>query len=109
MKKRAAVVGTVVACAALAVPAAVGAQDGSPAERVESFTHLAGPRVELGEPTPGGSEMRRLCPNRLDVCQKYWEYTTYFVDKYTKATAWQGTSTPGRTTRRRQGQARFFQ
>ena len=84
MKKRAAVVGTVVACAALAVPAAVGAQEGSPAERVESFTHLTGPRVELGEPTPGGSEMRRLCPNRLDVCQKYWEYTTYFVDKYTK-------------------------
>ena len=83
MKKRAAVVGTVVACAALAVPATVGAQDGSPAERVESFTHLTGPRVELGEPTPGGSEMRRLCPDRLDVCQKYWEYTTYFVDKYT--------------------------
>ena len=27
--------------------------------------------------------MRRLCPNRLDVCQKYWAYTTYFVDGYT--------------------------
>ena len=84
MKKRAAVVGTVVACAALALPAAGAAQDGAPAERVESFSHLTGPRVELGEPTPGGSEMRRLCPDRLDVCQKYWEYTTYFVDKYTE-------------------------
>ena len=27
--------------------------------------------------------MTSLCPNRLDVCQKYWAYTTYFVDGYT--------------------------
>ena len=51
--------------------------------RVEPFTHLTAPRVEPGEATPGASEMRRLCPNRLDVCQKYWAYTTYFVDGYT--------------------------
>ena len=81
MKTRVAVVGVAVACTALATPAAVGAQ-GS-AQRVEPFTHLTAPRVELGEPTPGGSEMRRLCPNRLDVCQKYWAYTVYFVDGYT--------------------------
>ena len=81
MKTYLATVGIAVVCAALAVPAAVGAQ-GS-AQRVEPFTHLAAPRVELGEPTPGGSEMRRLCPNRLDLCEKYWAYTVYFVDGYT--------------------------
>ena len=52
-------------------------------EKVEPFTHLTAPRVEPGETTPGGSEMRQLCPNRLDVCQKYWAYTGYFVDGYT--------------------------
>ena len=81
MKTRVAIVGVAVVCTALAVPAAVGAQ-GS-AQRVEPFTHLTSPRVELGEPTPGGTEMRRLCPNRLDVCEKYWAYTVYFVDGYT--------------------------
>ena len=81
MKTRIAIVGVAVVCAALAVPAAAGAQ-GS-AQRVEPFTHLTAPRVELGEPTPGGSEMRRLCPNRLDLCEKYWAYTVYFVDGYT--------------------------
>ena len=81
MKTRVAIVGVAVVCAALAVPSAVGAQ-GS-AQRVEPFTHLTAPRVELGEPTPGGSEMRRLCPNRLDLCEKYWAYTVYFVDGYT--------------------------
>ena len=81
MKTRVAIVGVAVVCTALGVPAAVGAQ-GS-AQRVEPFTHLTAPRVELGEPTPGGSEMRRLCPNRLDLCEKYWAYTVYFVDGYT--------------------------
>ena len=94
MKTRVAIVAVVVACAALAVPALVTAQGGSGAKRVEPFTHLTAPRVEpfthltaprveLGEATPGGTEMRRLCPNRLDVCQKYWAYTVYFVDGYT--------------------------
>ena len=83
MKTRIAVVGVAVAVAALAVPALVAAQGSSAAKRVEPFNHLTAPRVELGEATPGGSEMRRLCPNRLDVCEKYWEYTVYFVDNYT--------------------------
>ena len=83
MKTRATIFGIAVTCAALAVPAPVAAQAGSPAKRVDPFTHLTAPRVELGETTPGGSEMRQLCPNRLDVCQKYWAYTVYFVDGYT--------------------------
>ena len=83
MKTRATIVGIAVTCAALAVPAPVAAQAGSAAKRVEPFTHLTAPRVEPGETTPGGSEMRQLCPNRLDVCQKYWAYTGYFVDGYT--------------------------
>ena len=83
MKTRIATVGIAVVCAALAVPALVAAQGNAPAKQVEPFTHLTAPRVELGEPTPGGSEMRRLCPNRLDLCEKYWAYTVYFVDGYT--------------------------
>ena len=83
MKTLVAIVGIVVSYAALAAPAPVAAQGGTPAKRVEPFTHLTAPRVEPGEATPGESEMRRLCPNRLDVCQKYWAYTTYFVDGYT--------------------------
>ncbi len=83
MKTGVAVVGIAVTYAALAAPAPVGAQGGAPATRVEPFTHLTAPRLEPGEPTPGGSGMRRLCPNRLDVCQKYWAYTVYFVDGYT--------------------------
>lgn len=83
MKMRAAVVGIVVTCASLAVAAPVTAQGSSSTKRVEPFDHLTAPRVEPGETTPGGSEMRRLCPNRLDVCEKYWAYTVYFVDGYT--------------------------
>ena len=82
MKTCVGLVGIAVAYAALAAPAPLATQGGSP-KRVEPFTHLTAPRVESGETTPGGSEMRRLCPNRLDVCQKYWAYTTYFVDGYT--------------------------
>ena len=69
--------------AALATPAPVAAQGGSLTKRAEPFTHLTAPRVEPGETTPGGSEMRRLCPNRLDVCQKYWAYMAYLVGGYT--------------------------
>lgn len=83
MKMRVAVLGIAVACAALVAPVSVAAQGSVAAKRVEPFTHLTAPRVEPGETTPGGSEMRRLCPNRLEVCQKYWAYTTYFVDNYT--------------------------
>ncbi len=83
MKTRVAIVGVAVVCVALAVPSLVTAQGSAPAKQVEPFTHLSAPRVELGEPTPGGSEMRRLCPNRLDLCEKYWAYTVYFVDGYT--------------------------
>ncbi len=81
MRMRVALVGLAVTCIALAAPAS--AQPNVSATRVEPFDHLTAPRVELGDATPGESEMRRLCPNRLDVCQKYWAYTTYFVDGYT--------------------------
>ena len=83
MKTRVAVVGIAVTFAALAAPAPIAAQGDMPAKRVEPFTHLTAPRVELGEPTPGEGEHRRLCPRRLDVCQKFWAYTAYFVDGYT--------------------------
>ena len=83
MQTRVAIVGIAVTCAALAVPAHVAAQGGAAVERVDPFTHLTAPRVDPGEPAPGSSAMTSLCPNRLDLCQKYWAYTTYFVDGYT--------------------------
>ncbi len=83
MKMSVALVGIAVTYAALAAPAPILAQGGVPAKRVEPFTPLTAPRVELGEPTPGETEQRRFCPKRLDVCQKYWAYTAYFVDGYT--------------------------
>ena len=83
MKTRVAVVAVAVVCAALAVPAVVAAQGSAPVQRVAPFTHLAEPRVDPGEQAPGSSAMTSLCPNRLDVCQKYWAYTTYIVDGYT--------------------------
>lgn len=83
MKTHVAIVGIAVVCAALAVPAAVGAQGSAAAKRVEPFDHLAALRVAPGEPAPGSSAMTSLCPDRLDLCQKYWAYTTYFVDGYT--------------------------
>jgi alkylhydroperoxidase family enzyme len=83
MKTRVAVVGIAITYAALAAPLHVAAQGDMPAKRVEPFTHLTAPRVELGEPSPGEGDHRRLCPRRLDVCQKFWAYTAYFVDGYT--------------------------
>ena len=84
MRTRVVVVGIVVICAALAAPVPVAAQGGMPAKRVEPFTHLTAPRVELGEPTPGEGDHMRLCPtSRLDLCQKFWAYTRSFVNGYT--------------------------
>ena len=49
MKTHAAIVGIAVACTMLAAAAPADAQGSSAAERVEPFTHLTGPRVELGD------------------------------------------------------------
>lgn len=76
-------VGLVVTGTVLGALVPAGAQQMGSAQRVAPFTHLTAPRVEPGEAIPGESEMRRLCPSRLDVCQKYWAYTTYFVEGYT--------------------------
>jgi alkylhydroperoxidase family enzyme len=55
-------------------PAVGGAQ-----EQVKAFNRLDSPRVALPDNREGTSEMRRLCPASIDMCQRYWEYTGYFV------------------------------
>ena len=61
-------------CVGTLVPALAGAQ-----ERVESFDRLSGPRITVPNEPEGSSALRRLCPETLETCQKYWAYTANFV------------------------------
>ena len=48
-------------------------------ERVKAFDHLDGPRIGLPDDPGGASEMRQLCPDSSETCQRYWAYTGHFV------------------------------
>ena len=48
-------------------------------ERVKAFDHLDGPRIGLPDDPGGASEMRQLCPDSIETCQRYWAYTGHFV------------------------------
>ena len=48
-------------------------------ERVNAFDHLDGQRIALPADPGGASEMRQLCPDSIEICQRYWAYTGYFV------------------------------
>jgi alkylhydroperoxidase family enzyme len=48
-------------------------------ERVKAFDHLDGPRIALPDDPGGASEMRQLCPDSIETCQRYWAYTGHFV------------------------------
>ena len=75
MKRMNAIVGiTFIVGAGALVPVAAVAQ-----ERVEAFDRLTAPRIALPDDLQGASEMRSLCPDSIDTCQKYWAYTGYFV------------------------------
>ena len=52
---------------------------GEAQERVKAFDRLDGPRVALPDEPGGASEMRQLCPDSTEMCQRYWAYTGYFV------------------------------
>ena len=52
---------------------------GEAQERVKAFDRLNVPRIALPDDPGGASEMRQLCPDSTEVCQRYWAYTGYFV------------------------------
>ena len=52
---------------------------GEAQERVKAFDRLDGPRIALPDDPGGASEMRQLCPDSTEMCQRYWAYTGYFV------------------------------
>ena len=52
---------------------------GEAQERVKAFDRLDGPRIALPDDPGGASEMRQLCPDSTETCQRYWAYTGYFV------------------------------
>ena len=52
---------------------------GEAQERVKAFDRLDGPRIALPDDSGGASEMRQLCPDSTETCQRYWAYTGYFV------------------------------
>jgi len=55
-------------------------------ERVKAFDHLDGPRIALPANPGGASEMRQLCPDSIETCQRYWAYTGHFVRNATVPT-----------------------
>jgi len=52
---------------------------GEAQERVKMFDRLDGPRIALPDDPGEASEMRQLCPDSTETCQRYWAYTGYFV------------------------------
>jgi len=52
---------------------------GEAQERVKMFDRLDGPRIALPNDPGEASEMRQLCPDSTETCQRYWAYTGYFV------------------------------
>ena len=63
----------------LAIVAALAPLVGEAQERVKAFDRLDGPRIALPDDPGGASEMRQLCPDSTETCQRYWAYTGYFV------------------------------
>ncbi len=63
----------------LAIVATLAPLVGEAQERVKAFDRLDGPRIALPDNPGGASEMRQLCPDSTETCQRYWAYTGYFV------------------------------
>lgn len=77
MRRLTVVIGVTFIAGALASPV------GHAQERVKAFDRLPSPRIALPDDLQGASEMRSLCPDSVDTCQKYWAYTANFVQNPT--------------------------
>ena len=101
MKSYTAMLGAVLAAALLAATAPSGdaAQGGSTSStsvrRVEPFTPLTAMRIKPLEPSKwtdahrevigpqGVDSQRAVCAHNLELCRKYWEFTTQLTSHYT--------------------------
>ena len=76
----------VLALGTFSIPSVALAQNDSTmpgaVSRAGAFQHLSGPRFELPENPDGITPLRQFCPERIDTCRKYWEYTINFVANY---------------------------
>ncbi len=77
MRRLTVVIGVTFIAGALASPV------GYAQERVKAFDRLPSSRIALPDDLQGASEMRSLCPDSIDTCQKYWAYTANFVQNPT--------------------------
>ena len=68
-----------VASSVVIVIAALAPLVGEAQQRVKAFDRLDGPRIMLPDDPGAASEMRQLCPEDTEMCQRYWAYTGYFV------------------------------
>ena len=70
----------------VSIPSATLAQNdtttSAAVSRAGAFQHLSGPRLGLSENADGVTPLRQFCPERIDTCRKYWEYTINFVVNY---------------------------
>ena len=70
---------TVAALSVVLVIGSLAPLVGEAQQRVKAFDRLDGPRIMLPDDPGGASEMRQLCPDSTEMCQRYWAYTGYFV------------------------------
>ena len=78
MRSTAMAAGVILVCGALAATATVASAQEPAASRVAPFEHLDAPRITL-PPDVGEGPMRELCPDGTEMCQRYWDYTGFFV------------------------------
>jgi 4-carboxymuconolactone decarboxylase len=98
MKSCITVLGAAVAAALLAATALTGdaAQEGSTSvKRVEPFTRLTAMRIKPLEPSKwtdahrevigarGVDSQQAVCAHNLELCRKFWEFTTQLTSHYT--------------------------
>ena len=78
MRSTAMAAGVILVCGALAATATVASGQEPGASRVAPFEHLDAPRITLPDDV-GEGPMRELCPDGTEMCQRYWDYTGFFV------------------------------
>ena len=67
-------------------PVGVFTQEGANSQtlipRVGSFDHLIRPRITVSDEASGLIPLRQFCPEEIETCRKYWDYTINFVSNY---------------------------
>ena len=77
------VIGVTLACSVFSLAGMAQTRTAGPADRVQPFDHLSGPRIDVPEGPQGIAPLREFCPERTDTCRNYWAYTIHFVRNYT--------------------------